>query len=131
MISNENIRKEVISLLRENINGSFRFYSGRPIFRDVNAELPTIAVYIDEAEYSESTICLNECDASLCIGIYLPMTSSEENLDLVAENIAAIFRKVNLSSVDDCQIRRYAYEYDPEENKWINSTLYFDINYLN
>ncbi|WP_146256865.1 phage tail terminator protein [Avibacterium endocarditidis] len=42
------IRKQVLANLQGKIEGIERFINGRPVFADVEKELPAIAVFIDE-----------------------------------------------------------------------------------
>lgn len=131
MISNEAIRQEIVDLLQGNIQGIQYFHNGRAVFTDVENELPAIAVFIDEAEYQSITVCGDECNAYLKIAIYLPMFSSENDLDLVAEQVNQLMKEANLSSMDECVLSKYSYDYDANESAWKTATLHYNINYLN
>ncbi|GAB1670669.1 phage tail terminator protein [Mannheimia haemolytica] len=131
MISNEEIRQEVIDLLQGNIQGIQHFHNGRAVFTDVENELPAIAVFIDEAEYSQLTLCDGECNAYLKIGIYLPMFSTENDLDLVAQKISDVMNEATFRSMDECVLAKYSYDYDANESAWKTATLHYNINYLN
>lgn len=131
MISNEAIRQEVIDLLRANIQGIQHFHNGRAIFTDVETELPAIAVFIDEAEYNHLTLCEGDCNAYLKIGIYLPMFSTENDLDLVAQKISDSMNEAAFRNMDECVLAKYSYDYDANESAWKTATLHYNINYLN
>lgn len=131
MIQNEAIRQEVIELLKGNITGIENFHNGRAVFTDVDAELPAIAVFIDEAEYRPVTACGNECDAIVKVEIYLPLFSTESDLDMFAESIAKVMEQAEFKSMDGCLLHRYTYDYDANESAWKLSTLHFLVNYLN
>lgn len=131
MISNEAIRQEIIELLKGNIQGIQNFHNGRAVFTDVDNELPAIAVFIDEAEYDRLTVCEGECNAYLKIGVYLPMFSTENDLDLVAQQISNVMNEATFLSMDDCMLAKYSYDYDANESAWKTATLHYNINYLN
>lgn len=131
MILNEEIRQEVISLLQGKIKGVGIFHNGRATFNDVETELPAVAVFIDEAEYQDATICDQDCTAYLKVGIYLPLFSTENELDVIANQIANILKTADLKTVDECVLKKYSYDYDATESAWKNATLNFTISYLN
>lgn len=131
MIQNEAIRQEIIALLQGKVQGVTNFHNGRATFTDVNNELPAIAVFIDEAEYQQVMACGDECDAYLKVGIYLPMFSTENDLDVIAQQVADILKDATFKSVDECTLRKYSYDYDATDSAWKNATLHFTINYLN
>lgn len=131
MILNEAIRQEVIELLQGHIQEIQNFHNGRAVFTDVENELPAIAVFIDEAEYQPMTACGDECNAYLKIGIYLPMFSTENDLDLVAQKISDVMGTAHFQSMDECTIAKYSYDYDANESAWKLATLHYNINYLN
>ena len=51
------IRGQVIELLQSQITSVKHFYSGRPIFVDIDQQKTAISVFIEDAECDEITVC--------------------------------------------------------------------------
>lgn len=130
MIQNEAIRQEIVELLRRGVQGVKHFHNGRTTFTDLDNELPALAVFIGEAEYQQVVACGDECDAYLKVGIYLPLFSTEYELDEIAQQVADTLKDAQLKTVDECTLRKYSYDYDATDSAWKNATLHFTINYL-
>ncbi|MDH2998681.1 phage tail protein [Pasteurellaceae bacterium LFhippo2] len=131
MILNEQIRQEITEVLRREVQRIKYFHSGRIAFTDLDQELPAIAVFIDEVYADEYTNCDDEFDAFVKVGIYLPLGAREDQLDLVAEEVSHALRRADLETVAECQLKRYTYDYDPNESAWVTSTLHYQVKFYN
>lgn len=129
MILNDKIRQEIVELLSKNIQDVKYFHNGRKAFTDLEQELPAIAVFIDEVYQDDYTVCEDENDAFVKIGIYLPLGATEGQLDVIAEQITSVMRDATFKNLDECEIKRYTYDYDPTESDWITSTLHYQVKF--
>ncbi|MCK3656787.1 phage tail protein [Pasteurellaceae bacterium Macca] len=124
------IREEVISVLNNRLEGIKYIHNGRATFTDTSEQLPAIAVYIDDAEFSPETVCHSDCLADLKIGIYLPLEASEAELDEVAKAIGMLIGTAQLNTVDECELSKYSYDYDPNDSAWVTATLNYRISFF-
>ncbi|WGE92124.1 phage tail terminator protein [Actinobacillus genomosp. 1] len=131
MIIHNQIRQEVLDVLANGgLNRIKFFHNGKMTFKDLDQELPAVSIFIDEAEGNAVTTCEDEWIGDLQVAIYLPLYSSESELDSIAEQISHIMKDCHLKSVDDCQLSKYSYDYDANESAWITATLHYTINYF-
>lgn len=123
------IRKQVLSNLQGKIQGIERFINGRPVFADVEKELPAIAVFIDEVILEEATMCGNQGDGILTVGIYLPFYMTEEALDAVAELVSNMLADAEFPALDTFRLAKFSYSYDEAQAAWISANLHYEIQY--
>lgn len=131
MVINNQVRNEVVNILADGGLKKIKFFhNGRKTFHDLEEELPAVCVFIDESECDEFTACEDEWEGNLQIAIYLPLHSTEDDLDAIAEEISNLMKNENVDSVDGFKLKKYSYDYDPNENLWISATLTYLINYF-
>lgn len=123
------IRKQVLANLQGKIEGIERFINGRPVFADVEKELPAIAVFIDEVMLEEMTMCGNQGDGVLTVGIYLPFYMTEDALDEVAEIVTDMLAGADISVLETFRLAKFSYSYDENQAAWISANLHYEFQY--
>ncbi|MCW9716708.1 phage tail terminator protein [Avibacterium sp. 21-594] len=123
------IRKEVLSLLENNLEGISRYSNGVPRIADLDADLPLVAVFIDDANADQSVIGYQEWHAGLNIVSYLPFEVGEAGLDALSEKIYNLILKHAFENLSIKFARSYDYDFDTTSNVWISSAIAFDITY--
>lgn len=123
------IRKQVLANLQGNIEGIERFINGRPVFADIEKELPAIAVFIDEVTLEEMTMCGNQGDGVLTVGIYLPFYMTEDALDEVAEIVTDMLASADIPVLETFRLAKFSYSYDEAQAAWISANLHYEFQY--
>lgn len=123
------IRGQVIELLQSQITSVKHFYSGRPIFVDIDQQKTAISVFIEDAECEEITVCSRKWNAALNVAIYLKANQGEDELDVIAEQVKNAFDDASLSLLDTCSLMSYDIEQDQTNRTWFIATVRYQINY--
>lgn len=123
------IREQVIELLQSQITSVKHFYSGRPIFVDIDQQKTAIAVFIEDAECEEITVCNRKWGAALNVAIYFKTNQGEDELDVIAEQVKNAFDDTSLSLLDTCSLMSYDIEQDQTNRTWFIATVRYQINY--
>ncbi len=123
------IRGQVIELLQPQITSVKHFYSGRPIFVDIDQQKTAISVFIEDAECDEITVCSRKWNAALNVAIYLKANQGEDELDVIAEQVKNAFDDASLSLLDTCSLMSYDIEQDQTNRMWFIATVRYQINY--
>ena len=123
------IRKQVIELLQSKITSVKHFYSGRPIFVDIDQQKTAISVFIEDAECEEITVCNRKWGAALNVAIYLKTNQGEDELDVIVEQVKNAFDDTPLSLLDTCSLMSYDIEQDQTNRTWFIATVRYQINY--
>lgn len=123
------IREQVIELLQSQIASVKHFYSGRPIFVDIDQQKTAISVFIEDAECEEITVCNRKWGAALNVAIYLKTNQGEDELDVIAEQVKNAFDDAPLSLLDTCSLMSYDIEQDQTNRTWFIATVRYQINY--
>ena len=123
------IRGQVIELLESQITSVKHFYSGRPIFVDIDQQKTAISVFIEDAECDEITVCSRKWNAALNVAIYLKANQGEDELDVIAEQVKNAFDDASLSLLDTCSLVNYDIEQDQTNRTWFIATVRYQINY--
>lgn len=123
------IRGQVIELLQSQITSVKHFYSGRPIFVDIDQQKTAISVFIEDAECDEITVCSRKWNAALNVAIYLKANQGEDELDVIAEQVKNAFDDASLSLLDTCSLMSYDIEQDQTNRMWFIATVRYQINY--
>lgn len=123
------IREQVIELLQSKITSVKHFYSGRPIFVDIDQQKTAISAFIEDAECEEITVCNRKWGAALNVAIYLKTNQGEDELDVIAEQIKNAFDDASLSLLDTCSLMSYDIEQDQTNRTWFIATVRYQINY--
>lgn len=123
------IRGQVIELLQSQITSVKHFYSGRPIFVDIDQQKTAISVFIEDAECDEITVCSRKWNAALNVAIYLKANQGEDELDVIAEQVKNAFDDASLSLLDTCSLMSYDIEQDQTNRTLFIATVRYQINY--
>lgn len=123
------IRKQVIELLQSKITSVKHFYSGRPIFVDIDQQKTAISVFIEDAECEEITVCNRKWDAALNVAIYLKTNQGEDELDSFAEQIKVAMDNTVYDSLDSISLMSYDIEQDQTNRTWFIGTIRYQITY--
>ncbi|OOF80237.1 phage tail terminator protein [Rodentibacter caecimuris] len=134
MLIHQKIRHQIVELLKPQITGVQHFYSGRPLFIDIDQDKSAIAVFIDDIQCDELTLCSHEWEASLNIAIYLKTSVGEDELDNIAEQIksrlmTAIENDELPSQLNEITLSGYTYEQDQTNRTWFVANVRYQIKY--
>jgi len=131
MLIHNEIRKEVITLLRDNFPDIPYFYNGRANFINVEDSLPAVSVALDNAECQCVALGgIMEWEADLIISFFIPLKEKEEKLDTLSENITKLIFKNSYRNIGRVKPEfQYQYDYDEQQFIWTAATLTFHIEY--
>lgn len=127
-IHNE-IRKEVIDFLTNNISEVEYFHNGIPKITDLDNELPLISVFINNAQADQNVIGYQEWEADLNIVTYAPFFQGEEFLDEISEKIYNAILPHQFNNISVKYVQGYDYEFDDQSSAWVSSLISYRINY--
>ncbi|MBF4102091.1 hypothetical protein INT80_00220 [Gallibacterium anatis] len=91
--------------------------------------MPAIAVFIDEVTLEEMTMCGNQGDGVLTVGIYLPFYMTEDALDEVAEIVTDMLAGADISVLETFRLAKFSYSYDENQAAWIAANLHYEFQY--
>lgn len=128
------IRQKVTALLKGKIEKVNHFYAGRPLFIDIDQEKSAIAVFLDEIEADEISLCQHQWQATLNIAIYLKTAVGEDELDDVAEQIQTLMAQAieedELADlISEIHLLGYNYEQDQTNRTWFVANVRYQITY--
>lgn len=128
------IRHQIFNLLNTNIIGVENYYSGRPLFIDIDQETSAIAISIDDISCEQINLCHREYTATLNISTYLKTAVGDDELDDIAEQIkqqldSAIASDELAETIQEIDLMSYEYEQDATNRTWFVSNLKYQIKY--
>ena len=128
------IRHQIFDLLNNNITGVENYYSGRPLFIDIDQDKSAIAIFLDEISCEPLDLCHHEYTAVLNIAIYLKTAVGDDALDEIAEQIkqrleSAIANDELSETISEIELMSYEYEQDTTNRTWFVSNLKYQIKY--
>lgn len=128
------IRHQIFNLLNTNIIGVENYYSGRPLFIDIDQETSVIAISIDDISCEQINLCHREYTATLNISTYLKTAVGDDELDDIAEQIkqrldSAIASDELAETIQEIDLMSYEYEQDTTNRTWFVSSLKYQIKY--
>nr|DAQ03624.1 MAG TPA: minor tail protein [Bacteriophage sp.] len=128
------IRHQIFNLLNTNIIGVENYYSGRPLFIDIDQETSAIAISIDDISCEQINLCHREYTATLNISTYLKTAAGDDELDDIAEQIkqrldSAIASDELAETIQEIDLMSYEYEQDTTNRTWFVSSLKYQIKY--
>lgn len=128
------IRHQIFNLLNTNIIGVENYYSGRPLFIDIDQETSAIAISIDDISCESIDLCHHEYTATLNISTYLKTAVGDDELDDIAEQIkqrleSAIASDELAETIQEIDLMSYEYEQDTTNRTWFISSLKYQIKY--
>ena len=134
MLIHKKIRHQVSDMLKSSINGVENYYSGRPLFIDIDQEASAIAISIDDISCESIDLCNHEYTATLNISTYLKTAVGDDELDDIAEQIkqrleSAIASDELSETIQEIDLMSYEYEQDATNRTWFVSSLKYQIKY--
>lgn len=128
------IRHQICNLLNTNIIGIENYYSGRPLFIDIDQETSAIAISIDDISCESIDLCHHEYTATLNISTYLKTAVGDDELDDIAEQVkqrleSAISSDELAETIQEIDLMSYEYEQDSTNRTWFVSSLKYQIKY--
>ena len=123
------IRQQVVAALKGEITQVEHFYSGRPIFIDIDQQKVAIAVFLEDTECEEITNCSREWNAVLNIALYLKTNQGEDELDSFAEQIKVAMDNTAYDSLYSISLMSYDIEQDQTNRTWFIGTIRYQITY--
>lgn len=134
MLIHKKIRNQVSDMLKSSISGVENYYSGRPLFIDIDQETSAIAISIDDISCEQIDLCRREYTATLNISTYLKTAVGDDELDNIAEQIkqrldSAIASDELAETIQEIDLISYEYEQDATNRTWFVSSLKYQIKY--
>ena len=134
MLIHKKVRHQVSDVLKSSINGVENYYSGRPLFIDIDQETSAIAISIDDISCEQINLCHREYTATLNISAYLKTAVGDDELDDIAEQIkrrldSAIASDELAGAIQEIDLMSYEYEQDATNRTWFVSSLKYQIKY--
>ena len=131
MSKHTDIRLAVLNKLKSDISDSVTWFDGRPAFIEPQ-DLPAVAVYLSDAEYTGSTLDDDSWEAVLHIEVYLKASNPDSELDSWLESkvypaMDGISELANL--IESMAPQGYEYQRDDEMATWGSVDLTYSINY--
>lgn len=125
------IRKAIIARLKEEAGNEVTYFDGRPGFIDED-DLPAVAVYLTDAQYTAENIDGDPWVATLHIEVFLKAAQPDSALDLWMEN--KIYPALNdipaLAGLINTMVQQgYDYQRDTEMVTWGSADLTYTITY--
>ncbi|MDM4094081.1 phage tail terminator protein [Klebsiella oxytoca] len=131
MSKHSGIRASVINHLKTICPENLNIIDGLPVFIEQN-QLPTIAVYLNDAQYAGQTIDADDWEAILHIQVFLKANKPDSELDKWVEDF--IYPAVNKNDalgalVENIYPIGYDYTRDDEMAFWGSADITFKIEY--
>lgn len=123
------IRQQVMAQLKNSIKNVEHFYSGRPLFVDIDQQKVAIAVFIEDAECEDISNCNRQWNATLNVAVYLKTNQGEDELDVLAEQIKNELDEETPDLLNTCSLMGYDIEQDQTNRTWFIATVRYQINY--
>lgn len=125
------IRQAVLNQLKGGITENVTWFDGRPAFLE-EGDLPAVAVYLSEAEYTGDTLDEDSWQAVLHVEVFLKSSQPDSALDSWMESkiYPAMSSIPELSSlIETITPHGYDYQRDDEMATWGSVDLTFSLNY--
>ena len=118
MIIHQKIRKTIVELLQPQMTGIQHFYSGRPLFIDIDQDKSALAVFIDDIQCNELSLCAHEWEATLNIA------------EQVKGHLAQAIETESLpNELNEISLVEYSYEQDQTNRTWFVANIRYQIKY--
>lgn len=125
------IRQAVLNQLKGGITDNVTWFDGRPVFLE-EGDLPAVAVYLSEAEYTGDTLDEDSWQAVLHVEVFLKSSQPDSALDSWMESkiYPAMSSIPELASlIEAITPHGYDYQRDDEMATWGSVDLTFSLNY--
>jgi hypothetical protein len=125
------IRAALLSALRSAVTGSVTWFDGRPGYIG-QEDLPAVAVYLTDAQYSGGDLDEEIWSADLHIEVFLKATDTDSALDAWMEDkIIPVLNQLQLPEglVETMSAAGYDYQRDDEAVTWGSADLKYSLTY--
>ncbi|XUV80210.1 phage minor tail U family protein [Enterobacter sp. TMH.L2] len=125
------IRAAVLAKLKADISDSVTWFDGRPAFLE-EGDLPAVAVYLSDAEYTGDTIDADDWQATLHIEVFLKASNPDTALDAwLEEKIYPALQEIpGLEAlIETMTPQGYDYQRDDEMATWGSVDLTYSLTY--
>lgn len=125
------IRAAVLAKLKADISDSVTWFDGRPAFLE-EGDLPAVAVYLSDAEYTGDTIDADDWQATLHIEVFLKASNPDTALDTwLEEKIYPALQEIpGLEAlIETMTPQGYDYQRDDEMATWGSVDLTYSLTY--
>lgn len=125
------IRAAVLAKLKADISDSVTWFDGRPAFLE-EGDLPAVAVYLSDAEYTGATIDADDWQATLHIEVFLKASNPDTALDTwLEEKIYPALQEIpGLEAlIETMTPQGYDYQRDDEMATWGSVDLTYSLTY--
>ncbi|NWC65150.1 phage minor tail U family protein [Cedecea sp. P7760] len=125
------IRAAVLAKLKADISDSVTWFDGRPAFLE-EGDLPAVAVYLSNAEYTGATLDADDWQAVLHIEVFLKATNPDTALDnWLEEKVYPAMEGIpGLEAlIETMTPQGYDYQRDDEMATWGSVDLTYAITY--
>ncbi|WP_312743905.1 phage minor tail U family protein [Cedecea neteri] len=125
------IRAAVLAKLKADISDPVTWFDGRPAFLE-EGDLPAVAVYLSDAEYTGATLDADDWQATLHIEVFLKATNPDTALDAwLEEKIYPALQEIpGLEAlIETMTPQGYDYQRDDEMATWGSVDLTYAITY--
>lgn len=133
-MKNPQIRAAVLAALKRNIPDSdgVTWFDGRPAILDAQ-DLPAVAVYLTDAQYTGAVLDEDEWSATLHIELFLRADSPDTALDQWVE--ARIYPALTdipelADLIETLSPQGYDYQRDDEMATWGSADMQYSITYI-
>ncbi|MDI3359775.1 phage tail terminator protein [Lelliottia sp. V89_10] len=132
-MKNPQIRAAILAALKSNITTAKSWFDGRPGFVSAKDDLPGVAVYITDAQYTGAELDEDLWTATLHVEVFLKAESTDSELDAWMEQY--IYPALNDvpgldELVQNMVPQGYDYHRDDEAMEWGSADLTYSIDYV-
>lgn len=125
------IRAAVLAKLKIDINDPVTWFDGRPVFLE-EQDLPAVAVYLSDAEYTGETLDEDSWQAVLHVEVFLKAINPDSALDAWMEekvypSMASVPALADL--IETITPQGYEYQRDDEMATWGSVDLSYSLTY--
>lgn len=125
------IRKAIINRIKEGTDIDATYFDGRPVFIEA-ADLPAVAVYLTDAQYTAEDLDGDSWEATLHIEVFLKASQPDSALDEWMENqiYPALQSVPELDALINTMTQQgYDYQRDNDMVTWGSADLTYGITY--
>lgn len=125
------IRKAIINRIKEGADIDATYFDGRPVFIEAS-DLPAVAVYLTDAQYTAEDIDGDSWEATLHIEVFLKASQPDSVLDEWMENqiYPALQSVPELDALINTMTQQgYDYQRDNDMVTWGSADLTYGITY--
>ncbi|WP_410699983.1 phage minor tail U family protein [Citrobacter farmeri] len=125
------IRAAILAKLKTDISDTVTWFDGRPAFLE-EQDLPAVAVYISDAEYTGATLDEDAWQAVLHVEVFLKASNPDSALDSWMEDkvYPAMTAIPGLDElIESISPHGYDYQHDDEMATWGSVDLTYSLTY--